>query len=132
MSACGALVATTVMLTEEAAEHARWPIDSKVVLDGGYISVETAKAALGVSGYGSNDFLDGFLAEVSEGRSGLDYLAYLQSACDVPLTSTILDSAFYGASSKIMQLIRFGHWIGFAEDKWAERDDVTQRIATRR
>jgi hypothetical protein len=76
----GATVATTLLLAEEIAEHARWA-SRKVDASTRGLSVEALKASLGVAGQRSNAFLDGFVAEVSAGRITQDFGRYLMETC---------------------------------------------------
>ncbi len=128
----GALVATTTMLSDEVAEHAQWPVRNGVVTEAGHIVIETVKAAKGSAGYKSNDFLEGFLSQASQGASTVNYLTYLDQICGCRITDGISDKAFRDAIDKEFLLIKFEERPGFAAVEFAERDDVQSRIAERR
>lgn len=62
----GCIVATTPMISEEVAEHARWAA-AKFASDTGLVSLDTLRAATGRTDQTDNAFLLGYLAQMATG-----------------------------------------------------------------
>jgi len=129
----GSFIATTSMLAEEVAEHANWPIEYGVVTDRGYTTLETLKAAKGNTGYRSNAFLEGFLAEVGEGGIVSNYKTYLEAICKCKIESKLSVMTFYDAIKNAdIRILNLDELEGFSQEKWFERDDLQDAIAEKR
>lgn len=132
LSELNATVATTKLLLEEVAEHAGYAIE-RVESGSGHPNPATLRSATGRSGEGSNDFLDGFLVEVSRGTvlSIYDYLGPICTSrdgsrcCRNADVAAILENEGIYCSS-------FARWKGIQQEMYAEREDIAEKIKAKR
>jgi SIR2-like protein len=131
MSAC---VFTTPLFAVEVAEHARWGgrhANSAV----GDATTRLLATATGRAGESSNAFIEGFLAEVANGKfSATAFLQYLRDVL-------ILQPKAMGATDddvirvlalKDVPTFDLGDWEGFTDTLLVERDELAEEIAERR
>lgn len=129
----GSAIATTTLLVEEVAEHARWAM-RRVDPDSGFVSVETLRAATGRVGNRSNAFLDGFLEELSRGAAPPRFAQYLGTVCALRpgARSCSSDDVKRTLEQQDIVCAAFAQWKGFSDDLFSERDHVQGEIAKRR
>jgi len=131
LRAIGSGVGTTPLLACEVSEHARYALQH-VDAHGSPYSARTLALASGAMGYRSNLFIDGFVAELGDGRSPADFNRYLESACG-PNTSRGGDDAFEDALTHGGLSVRpIDRWEGFTPDLFNQRDQVENEIKGRR
>jgi hypothetical protein len=130
----GCVVATTELLAEEVAEHARWALDHADLAtgDGQLVAIE---AATGRAGQRTNAFLEGFLTEVASGNRGaIDLKAYITDALDQ-------DTARPSPSNRDLEAVltargiyctQFAGWPGFADELLHDREQLQEEIAKKR
>ncbi len=127
----GALVATTTLLAEEVAEHARWALSK--VDEAGRPGLETLKAETGKAGDRMNGFLDGFVEEIAIGRTGSDFHAYLRGICGFPAKTYYSgDDLQETLERRSIHCRPFDKWDNFDLVMFAERDEVQEEIRRRR
>ena len=125
-------VATTPLLVEEVAEHARWAL-RHVGAGNNSLTAEALAAASGRAGARSNVFLEGFLVEIGARASSPSLSAYLASVCGDARAGDGLGAAFQSAVSRMGVAVRpLQDWDGFEELVWAEREDAEAKIEARR
>ncbi len=124
----GSRIATTTMLVDEVVEHARWPIEFKIITEDGYITHETLKAALGISGYKGNVFLAGFLTSIDQGGSP-SYWRYLEKICGAKFNTRITVKVFSEKLAKEFALLEFGELAGDNETLYSKREELQLQIA---
>jgi len=129
----GAIVATTSLLAEEIAEHARWA-SKKVDGPTRGLGVDALKAALGMGGQRSNAFLDGFVEEVATGRTGTDFGRYLADTCGArnggrtcSVDGIVTRLGAYGIVCK-----PFPEWDGLAPELLEKRGEYEEKITQMR
>lgn len=133
MKTLGSVVATTALLTQEVAEHARWAI-RKADHDAGKLKIEILREVTGRNGEKPNAFLEGYLTELDNGRINPDFIKYLNELCgfsikNVSVTdvdvATILDT-------EDVHPYYISEWIGFTDDIYAEIEKHKKEITLRR
>lgn len=128
----GASVAATELLALEVAEHARWALERV----GPHATPESEKLlayATGKAGLRRNLFLDGYLAEVADGRGIRNFGAYLDAVCGSARGHTGADEVFAEALNAAgIRCATFEEWEGFSQNLWDERQRVEQEITARR
>ena len=125
----GSFVATTFLLSQEVAEHARYAA-KKVEESGSRPSVETLKALTGRAGERSNAFLEGFIEEIQRGGSN-DFSHYIGQVCDIP-SGTIFctdEDICRAIQNREIYCYDFDEWEGFLQEMWNERDQTQEKIA---
>jgi len=133
----GSFLATTKMLVEEVAEHARWAfnkVDSDKVLFGTNLGIEVLKTVTGRGGERHNAFLDGFVEDVSKGIVIPNFEKYMLTNCETKIIDSLhstetYDKAFERKGIKSFKLQDFN---GFSYEIWAERDEKQAQITERR
>jgi hypothetical protein len=121
-------IATTDLLAEEAAEHARYAL-KKVGSGQGRPTVETLKALTGRAGERSNAFLEGFVVEVVKGKI-IDFSNYLAQICGFPIQTTLSSADIqYVLSKEKIYCYALNEWDGFDQIIWNERDERQLEIA---
>lgn len=126
LKALGSRLATSFLLADEGAEHARWAI-SKVA--SGIPDLRTLAAATGRAGERSNAFLEGFLNEL--GRATVRNMDEYLAACG--LARGVRTDEYISALERLGVTTRkFEEWPGFEESFFHERDELAERIKTRR
>lgn len=133
LTALGCGVATLPSLAEEVAEHARYAMHKVSALTGGP-DLETLKAVTGRAGGRSNEFLNGFLVEISKGSVQPDLSVYLSASCGVPVSRTNCSARHVQAAlgSAGVTCVPFQDWPGFRREFWADREAIAEDIAARR
>jgi hypothetical protein len=128
----GASVAATDLLAVEVAEHARWALE-RVGPDATPASDKLLAYATGKLGFRRNLFLDGYLAEVADGKSTRNFGAYLDAVCGSARGHTGADEVFAEAlQAGGIRCARFDEWEGFSQDLLDERRRLEEEITTRR
>jgi hypothetical protein len=126
-----ARLATTGRLVTEVAEHARWARDHIKTRSG--LTPEVLIAVTGHAGLHENVFLDAFLREVTEKGKSFDFDGYLDSICEDPRGHTATDDVFQAEIGRLgIPTRNLNEWEGFTTDLYAERDDLSDKIAERR
>lgn len=138
LRAVGSSIATTQMLVEEAAEHARWAINY-TRQDSSFLTPETLIRTIGRAGSQNNVFFEGFIEEVSQGTIPRDFGAYLDSVCDHPDGHIGKDEAFTYALQNInvdcLSLEEFTteSWNEELQKQiWNELEELQEQITERR
>lgn len=121
-------IASTDLLAEEAAEHARYAL-KKVENGQGHPTVETLKALTGRAGERSNAFLEGFVVEAAKGKI-FDFSSYLSKICGFPNQTTLSNEDIELVLSKDnIHCYKFDEWDGFDQTMFSERDERQLEIA---
>jgi hypothetical protein len=124
-----ARVATTTLLAEEVAEHARWAI-KQIGTGGSALTPDALAAAIGKAGLRSNVFLEGFLAELEAGVASVNFGDYLDAVCGSKRAHHGDSMAFVDPLERNGIRCRgLDEWEGFEDSLWAERDVWERRIA---
>ena len=128
LTACGAILTTTLLFLEETAEHARWA--SALVVRHGQESPEIITALRGHGSYTSNEFLRGYyLGEQPDDT----FTAYLRRMFEMERRDIITtDIIAKRLSSLNIQSIAFEGWRGFGPEYITRRDRVSRSIEERR
>jgi len=133
LTSMGCEVATLTSLAEEVAEHARYAMH-RVSAQTGSPDLSTLKAITGRAGGRSNEFLNGFLTEISKGTVQPDLSAYLGASCRVPVSRTSCSAQHVQEALRLngIACLSFQDWPDFQGEFWAEREAVAGEIARRR
>ena len=121
----GAPVATTDKIATEVAEHARWARDHAK------LDARGAMVASGRAGFRTNQFVQGFLAEVAAGQVA-EFREYLESAVGTGAGSAS-DEAFRKAIARAgIPCLAFDEWHGFDEALWTDVEESEEELTRMR
>ena len=129
LKSIGSCVATTALLAQEVAEHARWAI-KKVEPDLGRLGTESFKSATGRAGERTNAFLEGFIEELNLGMVP-DFFHYFSQICEsFTPGGSCEDKDIEGVLLKHGILCYgFEDWGGFTRELWHDREKLQHQIA---
>jgi len=124
----GAVLTTTDLFVDEAAEHARWA--SRLVSRHGETSNEIIRALRCLGDYRPNQFLRGYFIGSPADTS---FPAYLSRVLGMDRRERITSDVVTQRLEMLrIRPLRFDAWRGFSQEHFTKRREVQQEIARRR